>query len=72
MMPYNAYEINQARVQQMLEGDNRERLADIARAGRTHPGRLVKLIRAVRHLIGDQPESATRSTSKVAVLPAHE
>ena len=72
MLPYNAYEINQARIQQMLEGDNRERLADIARAGRTHPGRLVKLMSALRHLIGDQPESGSRSTAEIAVLPAHE
>ena len=28
MFPYNAYEINQARIQHLQEGINRERLAD--------------------------------------------
>jgi hypothetical protein len=72
MMPYNAYEINQARIRNMPEGDNRERLADSARAGNTNPNRLVKLMRAVRHRIGDQPASEIRSTGEIASLPANE
>ncbi|MBI1256073.1 MAG: hypothetical protein GC204_01260 [Chloroflexi bacterium] len=71
MIPYNAYESNQARIQYLQEGINRERLADSIRTDGTTFSPIVKLMRAVRHLIGDQPASETRSTGEITVLPAH-
>ncbi len=72
MFPYNAPEINQARIQYLQEGIHRERLVDSARVDSANPGRLVKLVSAVRHLIGDQSASENRSTVEIAGLPAHE
>jgi hypothetical protein len=58
-MPYNAFEINQARIQQMLEGDNRQRLADIARAGQARHRRIVKIVNAFQSVLGSKQESST-------------
>jgi hypothetical protein len=51
MMPYNAIEISEARRQYMLEGDNRERLADIARAGSEKSSRMGKIMNTFRRAI---------------------
>ena len=72
MFPYNAYESNQARIQQLQEGFNRERLAASVKADSTHSSPVVRLLRAVRHLIGNQPASEIRSTSEIASLPVRE
>ena len=72
MIPCNAYEVNQARILHLQEGIHRDRLADIAKDESANAGRLVKLIRPVRHLIGDQPASGTDFSGELASLPARE
>jgi hypothetical protein len=70
-IPYNAYEINQARIQQMLEGENRERLADIARAGSAKPSRIVRVMSAFQRVAGAKRASSSPSTALVnKVRPA--
>jgi len=50
-MPFNAYEIEQARRQQKMEGVKRERLADIAKASNTKPSRIVSIINAFQRIV---------------------
>jgi hypothetical protein len=51
MMPYNAFEINEARRQYVLERANRERLGDISRAGNQKPSRMGKIMNIFHHAV---------------------
>ena len=46
-----SFEIQTARQARMLEGDNRERLADIARAGHTNSNRFTGIVTLFRRVV---------------------
>jgi hypothetical protein len=69
-MPHNAYEVNQARIQYMLEGDNRERLADIARAGSEKPSRISKVLNVLQRAVQQNAPVEQGTASVGEVIPS--
>lgn len=71
MTPYNIYEIEKARREYLLERVNRERLADIARAGHPRSNSIVRLLRAVQRMVKmpQRPPTTETQPNGVVVKP---
>jgi uncharacterized protein YqeY len=70
MMPYNAYRISEARRQYMLEGDNRERLADIAKAGNEKPSRMGKIMNVLHHALHRSTPDEQQTAPVSEIVPS--
>ena len=65
-MPYNTFEIEHARHQYMMEGENRERLVKIALAGRKKYNPIVKMMQSFQRIV--QPRASFQPQNPPVVV----